>query len=302
MANVKLSPEILAEIISLAQRGIVQPSKQARAVGITPDTLNNWLFKSNSGDPDFLMEFSGETMQFAKAYTLAKRFAMMELRGQVETECIFGTTELSYKDGQVVWAYDPKAAALPEDLRELCGYRKDALLEINGELQPVIVRKQAPFGKQIRILEAAFKDMRPSSVSEVQVSGQVAVGVAYTPKQSFSGPPPAIPPAPVPPQLEILGDVDQPFEDAETDADAEGLTEPTVPPISITLSPQIVIEDDFVPGPAPEPPAPPEQVIREENPAEYTPQPSLAFSAPPQRQPRNALERDLFEKLRARAK
>src|SRR6266481_3670222 len=137
MANSKLSPEILDEIISLIQRGILQPTKQARAVGITPDTLNNYLFRSNSGDPDFLMTFGSEEMQFAKAYTLAKRFAMMELRGQVEQECIFGTEEVSLKDGQVVWAINRKAAALPEELRELLGYRKDALLEINGELQPV---------------------------------------------------------------------------------------------------------------------------------------------------------------------
>jgi len=295
MANSKLSPEILDEIISLIQQGILQPTKQARAVGITPDTLNNYLFRSNSGDPAFLMEFGGETMQFAKAYTLAKRFAMMELRGQVEQECIFGTEEVSLKDGQVVWAINRKAAALPEDLRELLGYRKDALLEINGELQPVKIKRPAPFGKQIRILEAAFKDMRPSSVSEVQVSGSVGVGVAYSPKQSFSGPPPAIPPAPAMPQLEVLGDVDEPFEDA----DAEGLTEPSVPPINITLSPQITIADDFVPSEPPEPLAEPEQVIREENPAEYAVQPSLAFAASPQRAPRSQLERDLFEKLAA---
>jgi hypothetical protein len=193
-----------------------------------------------------------------------------------------------------------KAAALSEDLRELCGYRKDALLEINGELQPVIIRRHSPFGKQIRILEAAFKDMRPSSVSEVTVQGGISVGVAYTPKQNFSGPPPAIPAPPAMPELEILGDADQPFEDAETDEDAEGLTEPSVPSVSITLSPQITIADDeFVPSPPPEPAPAPEQVIREENPAEYAPQTSLAFSAPPQRAPRNALERDLFEKLAA---
>jgi len=291
MPNVKYSEENLGAILLLIAKGITQPPKQASAIGISPDRLNKWLYRSNGNDPLFLITYHGEQMQFAKAYSLAKRFALLELRGLVEQKSIFGTVEPSLKDGQLVWALDPAAVPLDRETRIMLGYHPDALkLDAQGRAVPVMIHTDAPVGLQLRVLESAFKDFRPNVISEVTVSGSVGVGVAFAPKQNFAGPPPQIPPMPPMPELEILGDVSDDPEDIESLFRA-----PTPPPVSIVLAPQVTIEEEFVPEPAP----PPQQVIREENPAEYTPEPSLAFSAAPRRAPRNDLERDLFEKLAA---
>ena len=138
------SPEKLQEALDLIAKGVVQPTKIAKAIGVPHRTYRSWMVRSNAGDEKFLVEVDGQVMQWAKAITQARRLAMFELRGMLEQYSIFGTEELSYKDGQVVWALDPGACALSEEDRELLGYRKDGLLEIDGALQPVKMKKLAP--------------------------------------------------------------------------------------------------------------------------------------------------------------
>jgi hypothetical protein len=46
--------------------------------------------------------------------------------------------------------------------------------------------------------------MRPASVQEVSVTGNVAIGIAHASRQDFSKGPPTIPPEPDIPQLEIM--------------------------------------------------------------------------------------------------
>jgi hypothetical protein len=231
--NTVLTPDILQAALDLIAKGIVQPTKIAKALNVPYRTYRSGLVRSNRGDENFLIEVDGEVMQWAKAINLHTRLAMFELRGLVTQYSIFGDDEISYKDGQVVWALDPVAAAMSEDEREALGFRRDALLEINGALQPVKMHKRAPIALQLRLLEATFKDMRPSTVQEVNLNGNVAVGIGYAPPIDYSKPP-VIPPLPVPPDVPQIEATDAEF--SEVDPELEAILGPAPVPVSITIA------------------------------------------------------------------
>lgn len=289
MSNILHTPERLQAALALIEKGITRPSRIAKGIGVSYRTYCNWMVRSGKyADPAFLVNYNDVEMQFAVAISLATRVAFIELRGLVIQESIFGYDEETTKDGQVVWAIDPEAAALPEDCREFLGYRKDALRVVDGKLVPHTVRKKAPVAQQLRVLEVAFpKDWRPGSTQDITVNGQVAVGVGHLPKQNYAAPPPR--PLAEPPMPQIEGNTEAPL---LIDADFEEVDEtPTTTP-QIVIAPQIALTE-------PEP-----VVIRDQSPPqEHSPISSMAFSAAPQRAPRSALERDLFEELaKARAK
>jgi hypothetical protein len=155
----------------------------------------------------------------------------------------------------------------------LLGYRRDALLEIDGKLQPVKAHKDAPAGLVMRVLETAFKDWRPGVTQNINLNGQVAVGIGFQPKQTYQGPPPPVLAEPAIPQIEDQSDsdvTDVEFEEVPEAAQAAVVIAPTIS----VVEPQPVVIRDTEPGPEP-----------------------MAFAAMPQRAPRNALEADLFEKL-----
>jgi hypothetical protein len=247
--------EKLREILTLVAKGVVRPTYIAKAVNISYDTFCKWLLKSNRDDPAFLIEYTGEVMQFAKAFSLAKKLALLELRGLVEQKSIFGTSEPSLKDGNFCWQLDPAAVPLDRETRILCGYHPDALLlDAKGHAQPVMIHTDAPVGLQLRVLESAFKDFRPGVVQEVNVSGNVGIGIGFGAKQNYSGPPPAIPPMPPIPQLEVIdtiADADEPADSVDADDDDVPIAAPTAPQINLIVAPQIV-----QPEPEPEPIAP----------------------------------------------
>src|SRR5450756_2222590 len=134
-----IEKEKLYDALSLISQGIVQPTKIAKAMGMSYRSYCDWMLRSNRGDERFLIEFMGAEMQWAAAIVQARRLAMFELRGMLEQYSIFGRDEVSYKDGQVVFKIDMKAAALDEDTREMLGDRKEALLGIDGAWQGVML-------------------------------------------------------------------------------------------------------------------------------------------------------------------
>jgi hypothetical protein len=285
-----ITDEKLGEALELISKGITRPTKIAKAMGISYRSYCGWMVKSNAGDEKFLVTFNGEQQQWARAITLATKLALFELRGMILEESVFGYDEIQTKDGQVVWAIDPAAAALPEEDREWLGYRKDALLEVDGKLQPVVIKRKAPFAQQIRLLEAAFPDLRPSQTINQNINGAVQVGVGFAQKVDYSKGPPAVPPPP--PRPELPAPVDAEF--SEVDAELEDGLVPVpvpVPPVTININLQAEAE------------AEPERVIvsaptEREKIAPPTAKP-IGVAEVPLRQPRNDLERDLFARLAA---
>jgi hypothetical protein len=266
MKNFVLTPDVQQAALDLIAKGIVRPTGICKALGISYRTYRAGMTRSNRGDENFLIEYDGEIMQFARAITLASRQAAFELRGQVIQKSIYGTSEPSMKDGQYVWKLDPAAVPLSREDRELLGYHPDALLlDSEGRAQPVMIHTDAPIALQLRVLETYFKDFRPSQTitQDVNIRGQVGVGIA---KQVDYSSTPVIPPAPpIPialPQVEVLPDLAE-------DAEFEDLLGPEPQPIEsavpatvgITVIPQINITsservEDAAPSDIPTPPEP----------------------------------------------
>jgi hypothetical protein len=210
-----ITTEKLNEALELISKGITRPTKISKAMGIAYRTYCSWMVMSNRGDERFLVEYNDDVMQWAKAIGLATKLALFELRGMLLQEGIFGYDEVQTKDGQIVWALDPVACALSEDDREMLGYRKDGLLEVDGKLVPVTIKRKAPFAQQIRLLEAAFPDLRPSQTINQNINGALQVGIAAAPKTDYSKGPPQVPP---PPQMpELPAPVDAEFNEVDDD-------------------------------------------------------------------------------------
>lgn len=290
----------LDEALELISNGVTRPTKIAKAMGISYRSYCAWMVLSNRGDERFLVTFNDEQMQWARAITLATKLALLELRGMVLQEGIFGYDEVQTKDGQVVWALDPVAAAMSEDEREALGFRRDALLEIDGKLQPVTIKRKAPFAQQIRLLEAAFADLRPTQTINQNTTINGTVGVGIAPKADYSkGPPPIPPPPPMP---ELPAPTDAEFSEVEDD-DLADILGPTPQPVPINVNINLNAEDV---RPTPEQLlAETDRTIRDlpterEKIAPATPPTQRAIDANevPLREPRTELERSLFDALR----
>jgi hypothetical protein len=268
----------LYEAIDLIARGVTRPTAIAKVLGVTYRAYRGWLVRSNAGDEKFLIEVNGETQQFAKAVAQAMKLAHFELRGMAIQEAIGGYLEEQTKDGQVVWALDPVACAIPEEDREWMGYRKDGLLEIDGALVPHTVRKKAPWAQQIRLLEAVFPDLRPTQTINQNVALKGSVGIGYARPTDYSQGAPPIPPAPPIPQLEVLDNV------TEVDDDLEDFLgpEPQPAPININI---------IVPEPKPEP-----RIIRSAPTARETPAKQTTGILGP-KGAMTPLQRDLWDRV-----
>jgi hypothetical protein len=209
--NRKLSPDKLYEALDLISKGVIRPSQIATALDVSYRTYAGWMLRSNRNpdDPDFLVVIDGETMSFARAISIHKRLFYLELRGAVESYSLLGRESVLYKDAQVVWKIDAAAAAIDDpDIRELLGYRRDALVEINGELQPVTQHTDAPIKLIMRVLETGFADWVPGTTSKVAITGNVAVGIAHIAKPTYAGPPPVAIAEPAIPAIEDQSDRD----------------------------------------------------------------------------------------------
>jgi hypothetical protein len=249
--NTKLTQDRLYAALDLISKGVVRPTQIAIALDISYRTLCQWMLRSNRDpdDPDFLVVVGGETMSWARAISQAKRLFYLELRGAVESYSLLGRDEVLFKDAQVVWAIDPAAAAIDDpDIRELLGYRRDALVEIDGKLQPVTAHRDAPIALVMRVLETGFRDWKPGTTSEVTLNGGVSIGIVHRPKADYSGPPPPALPEPAIPQIEdqsgseVLSEAIEDISEGDfTDAEFEETEAPAV----IAPEPEPVIDPRY---------------------------------------------------------
>jgi hypothetical protein len=288
--NKLLSSERLQSSLELIAQGVTRPTKIAAAIGVAYRTYCSWMVRSNGGDPNFIVTYNDQDMQWARAITLATRLAGVELRGMLLQEGIYGYDEIQTKDGQIVWALDPAACALPEEDREWLGYRKDGLLERDGKLVPVTIRRKAPFAQQIRMLEAMFPDLRPTSTvnSNVNIKGMVGVGIAKPVDYSATPvipPPPPIPIAPPVSEEADFAELDPELDDLLNGPPEENLIDNVPVPANLGPQPPPVAVEINITLPEPEPDTP-------------VPAPLAPMEAP-RRAPRNPLEADLFARVEA---
>lgn len=254
-----INQEKMLEALALIAQGVTQPTKISAALGMGYRNYRNWLVRSNRGDPEFILEVDGETAQFAKHVVLATKLALFELRGMVTQKSIFGTSEPAMKDGQYVWALDPAAVPLSREDRELLGYHPEALLlDSEGRAQPVMIHTDAPIALQLRLLESAFADLRPTQTINSNLNMRGQVGIAFAKPVNYANGPPMVSRPPDVPLLEA--------EFSEIDPELEEMLGPEpepepAPVINKPLPPREPVIRDVPSERETSPPQPPNSIL-----------------------------------------
>jgi hypothetical protein len=197
------SPEKLLEIIEARASGMTCVGA-AMSCGVAARTFWWWLKLSKEGDPDFLVEYLGEEMQFVRAMTLAREIIYLRIRDEFERRSLLGHEEKIFFQGRPSWVEFEAAVGLDEDTREMLGYPRDGLArDADGNRIQHTLHHMPPIQAQLRALEVAFPEFTPGQRVETTVTNR------NPPAPKPSGPP-VIPPPPVPPAV-----LAAPIEDGE---------------------------------------------------------------------------------------
>lgn len=227
----KLSEETMLAICDNLAAGLSY-SGAALSAGIAPRTFWFWIKQSQSGDEQYTLDFLGERVPFHKAVNGARRILFHEMRARFERRSLLGHTEKVFFSGMPTWKPDPRCVGWTEDEREAFGFRRDGLLEVDGQVIQNEVEHQPPVAAVLHALSVGFPEYISKSKSDVTVQGAISVGVIRGEKMSG---PPIVPPAPVPPQLEVLPDDPDLAELLGEEDDAPEL--PDLPDDEVELSP-----------------------------------------------------------------
>jgi hypothetical protein len=292
---VKKSPEKFTEICNTIASGILAYSHACKINDVSYGQFWSWIKASQQGDEQFVFEYLGDEIPFHKAVNAARRIALHEMRGKFEQRNCLGWDEAVFFSGMPTWKPDARAVGLDEDTRELLGYRRDGLLEINGQLVQNTIHHEPPVAAVLRTLEMAFPgEYRPTSTNIVQATVNGTMGVGIVPRRSREDGPPQIPPPPPKPlaQLEVI-----PQSDELTIPETEPEPEPDV----TDTEPTVESPDEFIPTTPPEAEV---RIIAVPTPPEYAPPPSapvLMTQAERSGRPLSDLERDLLSRARGSA-
>ena len=143
----------------------------ARKVGISTMTLTRWIERSAKGDPEFIVEWCDETDQFARHVQRAMRAQIASIESMARKNAT-GFDEVVTYNGQVQYKLDPKLIGVPDDQLELLYGVTDRYLRINGEVQPLTVRRKASDALVLKMLSAHYpKVYGDKSTVDVNVGG-----------------------------------------------------------------------------------------------------------------------------------
>jgi hypothetical protein len=128
----------------------------AKAIGCQTMTLYRWLKLSRDGAPEFQnLEWQSETGSFHQFFEYAVR-AQINLIEQTAKTNALGFDEVVTFQGNVQYQIDPKLVGEsddPDTLELLWGVR-DKFLRINGEVQPLTVRRKPSDALVIKMLSS----------------------------------------------------------------------------------------------------------------------------------------------------
>ncbi|MGY2983816.1 hypothetical protein [Bradyrhizobium sp. USDA 4508] len=208
----KGTKENLAKIVeAMADGRAMSISKQAQLIGASTNAVRIWMKRSNGGDPAFLVDAFGETMQFAKALTIARTYYYLELRGSVEQFALNGRERLTLFQGRPQAAYSRAALALTREEREQAiadgekSFNADGLeLDANGHVVWQTEKEFAPAGILERLLNR-FGDLAASQKIDqtIKLTGAVGVGAVQLQRPNYNSGPPPVPALPLP-EVEVL--------------------------------------------------------------------------------------------------
>ncbi|UGA43747.1 hypothetical protein HU230_0036790 [Bradyrhizobium quebecense] len=261
-----LSEQMMVAICETVASGVLVLSRAAEMNGVSRRSLWKWLEESKRGEDErYLIAFpTDEKRPFHVAIARARRMAAIDIRSEFEARALRGHDEIVHFQGQVVWQMDPRAVGLDPDIREMLGYDRDGYLRNErGECIPVKQHIQPPVAAVVKVLAAHFKQYGDRVEQNINLRGGVTLGVQAVGMSSRADGPPAIPPAPPRPVLDVTPPpAALPVPEAIVDAE---FSEPDA-----TADTAPMVEEEFAAAPMPEP-TKPEVVIRETPPPEYQP-------------------------------
>jgi hypothetical protein len=89
-----------------------------RSIGVDHlSTIWRWIARSNAGDPEFLVDWpeGDPPQQFAQLILVARKRWIALFEHQLRNECTDGIPRVQTKDGEIIWARDPKLVADAQD-------------------------------------------------------------------------------------------------------------------------------------------------------------------------------------------
>jgi hypothetical protein len=212
-----------------------------------------WLRKSAANDPDFLVTYMDEEMQWSQAMGLARKILHMEIRSRLERRSALGHDEKVFFGGMPTFQPDLRCVNWSEADRLAYGFRADGLFEDeNGCVVQNVIHHEPPIAAQLRVLEMSFGEEYTPTVNQNIVNSDTTGVSRAPPIDGLKGP---VPPRPVRPTLpapavedgdyaDLLGpepDVVKPDDVVEPDVQEQlGTKGPVEPNGSREPSPRIV--------------------------------------------------------------
>jgi hypothetical protein len=181
------TPENLRAVLDfLVSKPDFTAAAHSIGAGRTSKLLFDWINRSNRGDPEFLIDWpeGSEPQQFAQLILVARKRYIALFEHKLRDEVMSGIPRVQIKDGEIIWARDPKlcADALdPEIWKMLHGSRaiEDTYArDENGALVPSVIFESAPAHLKIHV----SKGLMPALYGEhrtIDVNARVAASVVH---------------------------------------------------------------------------------------------------------------------------
>jgi hypothetical protein len=167
----KRSSELLCEILDLMALGKSQ-TEIARRIACCPVTIYRFIQRSKAGDPEFIVTWSDVEAQFAVHARSAERMSYALIESQARAFALEGFSEPVVFAGELKYAIDPKLVGVPDDMLDILFGVTDRYLRINGEVQPLTVRRKPSDALVLKMLSAHFpKTYADKSSVDVNVGG-----------------------------------------------------------------------------------------------------------------------------------
>jgi len=167
----KRSPELLCEILDLMALGKSQ-TEIARRVACSPVTIYRFIQRSKAGDPEFVVTWSDVEAQFAVHARSAERMSCALIESQARAFALEGFSEPVVFAGELKYAIDPKLVGVPDEMLDILFGVTDRYLRIDGEVQPLTVRRKPSDALVLKMLSAHFpKTYADKSSVDVNVGG-----------------------------------------------------------------------------------------------------------------------------------
>jgi hypothetical protein len=197
-----MTEEILNALVDDFAAGLSYEAA-ARARKISVRTFWRYMKISKADDPDTLIDFLGERIQFCRAVVMARKMVHLEGRSRFESRSVLGHDEPIFFQGQPSWVEEERAVGLDEDTRELLGYSRDGLKrDAAGNRIQHTLHHEPPVAAVLRLLEMSFpEEYRVTTNQQITNLNPPTQGATRGERPTA---PPIIPPQPERPLLEVL--------------------------------------------------------------------------------------------------